>query len=241
MHVFDLKLRSEFPNQNWSQCFPDRETQAIIFRDHTQEEAKEMANKNGVKKAVFVMCYDDCPEEALWVYENAQRVELFIGIVAGLDLTQHEKLKATIDKFSKLSNPKFVGVRHHLRFTGDILFSDNFQKGLSILQESQIPFDFNDVILEHVVTIAQRFPKLKMVIDHLGKPDIPNDFEAWKKTITEIAQYPNVYMKLSGLVVQTKEPWKRELFQPYIDHCIREFGAKRYAFHKFFRLQFQHF
>ena len=41
-----------------------------------------------------------------------------------------------------------------------------------------------------------------------------------------IAKHPNVYMKLSGMVVLA-EPWSREIFQPYIDHSIKEFGVKR--------------
>ena len=45
------------------------------------------------------MCYDDCPEETQWVYENAQNVDLIIGIVAGLDLTKHEKLHKSINDF----------------------------------------------------------------------------------------------------------------------------------------------
>merc|ERR1712086_795655 len=57
------------------------------------------ANKSGVKKVVMVMCFDDCPEETQWVYDNAQKVDLIIGIVAGLDLTKHEKLLKYINEF----------------------------------------------------------------------------------------------------------------------------------------------
>ena len=33
------------------------------------------------------------------VYDNAQKVDLIIGIVAGLDLTKHEKLLKFINEF----------------------------------------------------------------------------------------------------------------------------------------------
>ena len=45
---------------------------------------------------------------------------------------------------------------------------------------------------------------------------------------TELAKHPNVYMKLSGMVVLAAETWSKEIFQPYIDHSIKEFGVKRY-------------
>ena len=53
--------------------------------------------------------------------------------------------------------------------------------------------------------------------------------ENWKADITELAKHPNVYMKLSGMVVLAAETWSKEIFQPYIDHCIKEFGVKRYV------------
>ena len=39
--------------------------------------------------------------------------------------------------------------------------------------------------------IAEKFPKLKMIIDHLGKPDVPKGqdyFETWKADISEIGK-----------------------------------------------------
>ena len=120
-------------------------------------------------------------------------------------------------------------------YNTELLFSPSFQEGLAILEKENVPLDLNiDLrtnpdILKHFVGIAERFPKLKMIIDHLGKPDVPKGqdyLEKWKADITEIAKHQNVYMKLSGMVVLA-ERWSRELFQPYIDHSIQEFGVKR--------------
>ena len=112
-----------------------------------------------------------------------------------------------------------------------VYFSQEFQKGLGILEENNVPFDLsiNDPILKHIPKIAAKFPNLKMVIDHLAKPEISKGeeyFKTWKTIISEIAQFPNVFMKLSGMVVLT-EPWSKEVFKPYIDHCLDVFGAKR--------------
>ena len=54
LHVYDLKLKAGFPNQNWTIVdFPDKETESAIHMDITQEYAKEIANKSGVKKEVI--------------------------------------------------------------------------------------------------------------------------------------------------------------------------------------------
>ena len=67
-------------------------------------------------------------------------------------------------------------------------FSQEFQKGLGILEENNVPFDLsiNDPILKHIPKIAAKFPNLRMVIDHLAKPEIPKGeeyFITWKNII----------------------------------------------------------
>ena len=85
LHVYDLKLKASFPNQNWTIVdFPDKEKESAIYMDITQEYAKEVANKSGVKKVIMVMCFDDCPEEAQWVrvYPDMCRIRDFYSTLA---------------------------------------------------------------------------------------------------------------------------------------------------------------
>ena len=99
-------------------------------------EAEEEAEEAGVNNLVFMQCFQDSPEESLWVsgiLKLRMNISLFIcmffflqvhacaqnstygkfkGIVAGLDLTQHEKLQTFVRVFKRdLKKPKFVGVR----------------------------------------------------------------------------------------------------------------------------------
>lgn len=123
LHVYDLEFKSKIPNQNWSHGFPSEASEASICMNIPQELAKQVAGQSGVKKAIFVMCYDDSPEEAQWVYDNAQKTDFFVAIVAGLDLTKHETLVAKIDEFrANFKSPKFVGIRHHINYNEDLLF-----------------------------------------------------------------------------------------------------------------------
>ena len=82
-------------------------------------------------------------------------------------------------------------------YNTDLLFSSAFQEGLAILEKENVPLDLNiDLrtnpdILKHFIKIAEKFPKLKMIIDHLGKPDVPKGqdcFETWKADIAEIGK-----------------------------------------------------
>ena len=86
-HIFDLEVRNNYPNQNPSHGFPSAEQPEInrsfaqfspfapiirnLFRSHTIEEAGQEMAARGIKNAVFVQCYNDCPEEIDWVFKQA--------------------------------------------------------------------------------------------------------------------------------------------------------------------------
>ena len=111
LHVFDLNLRDNLSNKNFSHGWPSKDDEAI-FRNILLDEAQQEAAKCGVKNLVFVQCLQDCPEESWWVYACAQKYQSMKGIVGGLDLTKHDKLEAYIKVFQRdMIKPKFVGVR----------------------------------------------------------------------------------------------------------------------------------
>ena len=114
LHVWNLKIRDSFPNKNFSHGWPDKEEDPEIYRDIPLEEAHGFTRYCGAKNVVFMQCYHDCPEEAQWVYDTASKKHSFIkGIVAGLDLTQHDKLEKYIKQFKEdFKIPKFVGIRN---------------------------------------------------------------------------------------------------------------------------------
>jgi len=67
--------------------------------------------------------------------------------------------------------------------------------------------------------IAQRHPRLPMVIDHLGAPPSAT----WAHDLEQAAQFPQVYCKLSGLLA-FGEP------RPYVRHALALFGPQRLMF-----------
>ena len=211
-HIFDLEVRNNYPNQNPSHGFPSAEQPEInrsfpqfsplllrlsktLFRSHTIEEAGQEMAARGIKNAVFVQCYNDCPEEIDWVFKQAswgsrtkflhfckyiemsfpqaEKHRFLKGVVGGLALTKHEVMKIAIAKFSKETRPKFVGVRHLIDFEADdFLTRPDVHAGLAILENHGLTFDLQSypATIQHTPLIAGKFPKLKMVIDHIAKP-----------------------------------------------------------------------
>ena len=82
--------------------------------------------------------------------------------------------------------------------------------------------------LPFVARIAERFPALRIVIDHLGRPSLTaGAFGEWARHLESAARYPQVFGKLSGLITDAPTQWKAEQLRPYALHALSVFGPAR--------------
>ena len=94
--------------------------------------------------------------------------------------------------------------------------------GLQILSDRGLTFDLQSYpnTIKHIPLLAEKFPKLKMVIDHIAKPDyLQNGFGQWSEDMARLAKYKNVHCKLSGMINEVPF-WSTETFKPYVDRCL---------------------
>jgi predicted TIM-barrel fold metal-dependent hydrolase len=87
------------------------------------------------------------------------------------------------------------------------------------LERRGIPLDLVSG-LALVPRIAERFPGLRIVLDHVGAPFSGR----WPRELGDAAQYPNVFCKLSGLTRISPSP------VPYVQHALAVFGPSRLMF-----------
>lgn len=66
----------------------------------------------------------------------------------------------------------------------------------------------------------------------MAKPYIKDKkIDEWKKDIQQVAQYENVYCKISGYITEADlKHWKKEDFKPYFDIVVELFGTNRIMF-----------
>ncbi len=80
-----------------------------------------------------------------------------------------------------------------------------------------------------LLEIANRYPGVKVIVDHLGKPDItePPPYNHFAN-ILALANLPNTYVKVSALSLasRTKEYPYRDVF-PWVKMLYEAFGASR--------------
>jgi L-fuconolactonase len=81
-----------------------------------------------------------------------------------------------------------------------------------------------------VVRLAQAVPKLRIIVDHLGRPPVEaSGWEPWASYVRELAACPNIAMKISvGINTLTSWPrWEAALLERYVGHACEEFGSGR--------------
>jgi len=231
-HIWDLSLRATYPKTDASFDWPNSSS-PVIHRNIQATEAEEEMVKSGVEAAVFVQCLNSCPGEVAWVASLAQKHKFIKGILGGLDLTQDgDTLRAQIRTHGNL----LVGVRHMIDLEEqDWLLREDVAQGLSLLEDEGKVFDclVKPSTLKHVATIARRFPKLKLVVGSMAKPNMSlgqewDGLQTWRDDMAAAASCPNVFCKLSGLVPQPNG--SVETFKPYIDLCLSLFGPDRCMF-----------
>ena len=77
--------------------------------------------------------------------------------------------------------------------------------------------------------VAERFPHLRMAVDHIAKPPIARGIQdGWDRDMAVIAGYPQIYCKLSGMITEADpKNWKPGDLRPYVNYVIKHFGLDR--------------
>lgn len=174
------------------------------------------------------------PEEAEWVASIALAETRIRGIVPWAPLELGAAAEPAIERFA--ASPLIKGVRRIIQFEADPEFclQRNFVEGVRLLPKYQLSFDLcvHHAQLAKVGALVRRCPNVRFILDHIGKPDIKGgQFSPWNADLRELAGFPNVWCKVSGLVTEADhQRWTTADLQPYIDHVVRCFGFGRVLF-----------
>lgn len=200
----------------------------ILRQDYLPEHLSLSLKRNEVDGCVAVQA-DQSELETHFLVELAKTHPVIKAVVGWVDL-QNENVEERLNYFSQYNIIK--GWRHIVQAEPNgFLLNENFQKGIKALQPYNYTYDI--LIYPHqlkdAIEFVSKFPEQKFVIDHCAKPDIRNKkIDDWKIFIKEIAQNPNVYCKLSGLLVEAAwKEWSAADFYPYLDAVFDAFGTDR--------------
>jgi L-fuconolactonase len=203
-----------------------------LARDFTPEDLRPELDRCGVEGTVLVQVLSDVHGETAEFLALSDEVNFVRGVVGWLPLDEPEATARAIEQLR--GRDKLVGARHLISNEPDPrwLLQDGVIGSLELLAAKGLAFDaipLNEAQFESVLEVAQRLPQLKIVINHLGRPPIPEQgWEPWATQIARAAEHRNVSMKLSiGLDIIMRWRWSTDAIRPYSEHALDLFGPDR--------------
>lgn len=173
--------------------------------------------------------------ETRWMLELAAAHDSIAGVVGWLDLTEPaERVAAGLADLRR--NPKMCSLRHLVEFEADDdwLLRPQVIDGLRVLEQNDLAYDLllKPRHLTRVPALSEQLPDLRMVIDHIAKPDIKNGvLDPWRADLATAAQNPKLFCKLSGMVTEADHAnWKPDNLVPYVEAAVKAFGLERLMF-----------
>jgi L-fuconolactonase len=207
----------------------------VLYRDYLPEALEPILNQNGVAGTILVQASNSVAETD-WLLALADHHPFIAGVVGWVDLTD-SGMAAELGVLK--AHPKFKGVRHLVESepADDWLAQSGVIRGLQTLEQHGISYDLlvHTRHLQHVKAVAEACPQLRLVIDHMAKPPIASgttgEVEEWVNGLKELATYPNVFCKLSGLVTEANlTSWRSQDLRPYVERALEFFGPARMMF-----------
>lgn len=204
----------------------------LLYRDFMPDDLTEQLQKHEISRTVVVQAAPTV-EETEFLLSLCDQHDTLAGVVGWLDF----EVDNFQDMFLSLrENPYFIGVRLMLQDidASEYVLRPKIIEHLRFLTKHDFPVDLliKANQLPTIVKLLELIPDLKAIIDHIGKPLIAKQEKApWQELIFNIAAYPNVYCKLSGMVTESDfSNWHESDFSFYIKHAIESFGMKRVMF-----------
>lgn len=208
--------------------WPPRENQ-LLYRTVLPHDAQALAAPEGVTGTVVVEA-SAWLEDNQWILDLAAENSFIVGLVGHIDPNRPE-FGAELERFA--ANPLFRGIRCGGRYFEDVE-QGSFLADMALLAAKHLQLDVL-VRKEHfdgLITLAQRAPDLRIVIDHIAH--MPIDGNAitaeWVAHYGRLAAQPNLFMKVSALMEQsTLQPAPADLdfYRPTLDTLWHAFGEDR--------------
>jgi L-fuconolactonase len=197
------------------------------------------------------------------------------GIIGHADLKLGDQVKPVLEALQAASPNRFRGVRHTVtwdphpevgnRERQGVLSTAEYRSGAKVLAGMGLSLDTGVCFpqLPELADFAKAIPNLTIILNHLGglnrvAPYGNRDDEVmatWRRGLAEVAQCPNVNLKLGGIGMprigfdwhtREKPIGSEELaasMAPLMTYCIEQFGPNRCMFESNFpvdKVSFSH-
>jgi L-fuconolactonase len=204
-----------------------------LARDYTPDDLRPELKRHGIDGTVLIQVLHQVGGETEECLDLSKQVDFVRGVVGWLPLADPDAAARALETLRSRGG-KLVGVRHLISYEPDPrwLLQERVVESLKLLAAAGLVFDaipVNAAQFESVLDVAQRLPQLKIALNHLGRPPIPEQgWEPWATQIARAAEHRNMSIKLSiGLDIIMRWRWATDAIRRYSDHVLDLFSPDR--------------
>jgi L-fuconolactonase len=202
----------------------------LLYRSHLPDEFVPLAAAVGIVGTVAVEA-SPWVDDNQWLLDLADSHPVIVGVVGNL-APGETAFRSHLARFTR--HPLFRGIRLGERRLREGLGAGAFGADMRRLADADLALDLlgGPAMLEDVVTLARRAPRLRIVIDHLPFAAWDGHMDAGRRALEPFRDHPRVYAKVSG-VLRPTAPVARSpdaAYRPRLDLLWDVFGRDRVLF-----------
>lgn len=216
------------------------EDMGVIRRDFLPGDLAPLLKEYKVGGCIAVQA-DQSRAETDFLLRLASKNDFIKGVVGWVDLKSPDLERVLLEYDNQ---PVVKGFRHILQGISDLpaFFKDGlFEQGLHKILDKDYTYDL--LVYHHqlpqILPLIERLSgrlsegkSCKLVLDHMGKPDLKSgEIKNWKTRIKQLAAHDHVFCKVSGLVTEADfKTWKEDDLKETLDIVLEAFGPDRLMF-----------
>jgi L-fuconolactonase len=202
-----------------------------LYRSFGPQDLVPLLEAAGIQGTVLVQAAPSV-EETEYMLGIADACSEVLGVVGWVDFEDPADLHH-LDRLAR--HPLLKGVRPMIQDIPDVdwMLRPELEWAYRALIAHDLAFDALTFPrhLKNLRILLDRYPELRVVIDHGSKPDIARgDYDDWAQDMAALARDTTALVKLSGLVTEAGPGWQVDDLRPYVDHLLETFGAGRMIF-----------
>lgn len=212
--------RGDYP---WMDGAPD-----VLHQPFVPSDLKPMLDAARIDATVLVQAAPTV-DETHYLLGIADATPWVAGVVGWINFEDAAQ-RAVLETLA--AHPALVGVRPMVQDIedDDWILRPAIEWAFGATQELDLCFDALGYPrhARRFLQICERYPGLRVMLDHGLKPAIATDgFATWAADIRELARNTTASCKLSGLATEAGGDASSTRLQPYIDHLLECFGPQR--------------
>ncbi len=229
IHLFD-------PTRPGGVPWPEK-ADAKLYKPALPPRYLALAQPHNVVGAIAIEC-SSWMVDNFWLLGIAERNPIMLGFIGDLQPSAPD-FAATVDHLHR--SPLFLGIRYGNLWNRDLgaaVQNAEFLAGLKLLAQEDLVLETANpdaALIAAVLSVADRVPDLRIVIDHLPNAKIPAEASArsdYEANLRELSHRPNVFVKGTEIVRRVDGQIKFDVgyYKASLDQLWDLFGEDRLFF-----------